>query len=293
MLKDLVVHLDGSAADTVTLAHAEALAARFEAHLVGLYTNIFQTRFMPADLGGGTSADIIADLLAQARQLGDESEHRLRERFANLGVASDLRRSDGSEGDLVQAIAHAARGHDLFVALRPYGVDGNRWPELVEAALFAGGRGVYLVPPEMAKPGKLETVLIAWRDTFESTRAIAEAMPFLKRAATVVLAAVADTEETGGEPGEGVEEMARHLKRHGLAVEHRCVRREGRISDVILKECGATGAGPSGHGRLRPYPAARMDPRRHHPKHPGPGPASGLDGSLNPGEAAAHQPCCK
>ncbi|SKA36338.1 universal stress protein [Consotaella salsifontis] len=258
MVKDMIVHLDGSERDDIALAHGEALAAQFEARLVGLYTNVFQTRFMPADLGGGTSADIIADILDQARRAGDDTEHRLRQRFELLRSDCELRRVDGSEGDLVQAVAHYARCHDIMIMLRPYGEDRPRWVQLTEAALFAGGRSVYLVPPAMPAPSRLDTVVVAWRDTFESTRAIAEAMPFLKRAASVILAAVEDPEEEGEDAAEGLLEMARHLERHGVQITVRRLPRRGKISEMLLNECQRAAAdllvmGAYGHTRFREW----------------------------------------
>ena len=40
MIKDIIVHLDGSADDPDRIAHSERVAASFGAHLRGLYLNV-------------------------------------------------------------------------------------------------------------------------------------------------------------------------------------------------------------------------------------------------------------
>ena len=54
MIKDIVVHLTGSQEDEVRLAYAEAIGARFDAHLTGLYTHI-----LPEVIGGDGVADLL------------------------------------------------------------------------------------------------------------------------------------------------------------------------------------------------------------------------------------------
>src|SRR5690349_4701218 len=40
MIRDVLVHLDGSPDDELRLAHAEAIATAHEAHVTGLFTNL-------------------------------------------------------------------------------------------------------------------------------------------------------------------------------------------------------------------------------------------------------------
>ena len=51
MIKDILVHLDGSADDELRLQHAEAIATASQGHLTGLFTNPLAdlAAFMPLD----------------------------------------------------------------------------------------------------------------------------------------------------------------------------------------------------------------------------------------------------
>jgi hypothetical protein len=48
MIRDILVHLDGSSADETSILHAEAIAGPFDARVIGLLTNIVPT---PIDAG--------------------------------------------------------------------------------------------------------------------------------------------------------------------------------------------------------------------------------------------------
>jgi hypothetical protein len=81
--------------------------------------------------------------------------------------------------DAISDIAvREARAADTFVALRPN--DAPEEPErLIEGALFGSGRNVFLVPGRKPTPVRFDHILIAWNGSRESTRALAEAMPYL------------------------------------------------------------------------------------------------------------------
>ncbi|CUA91051.1 Universal stress protein family [Chelatococcus sambhunathii] len=257
MIRDILVHLDGSAADETRIIHAEAIAGHFDAHVTGLFTNIVPTPFIPA-ADGLAAASILEESRRQAEAAGESQAARLAQRLDTLAMPSELRRFDLFADAVWSAVARQARACDLFVALRPYGADGSsHWPEVVEAALFGSGRGVYLAPPD-APARAFETVLVAWSDTREAAHAVAEAMPLLRLAKQVVVATVdADgpPEEDREEPGA---DLARHLDRHGVRVELRHVPEWREVSRALLNETEKSGAdlavlGAYGHSRLREW----------------------------------------
>ena len=57
-----------------------------------------------------------------------------------------------------------------------------KWDELLEAALFEGSSGIYVVPPQGNAPDAFRRILIAWKDTRQTARAVAEAMPLIEKA---------------------------------------------------------------------------------------------------------------
>ncbi|MCG5243907.1 universal stress protein [Azospirillum doebereinerae] len=259
MIKDVCVHLDGTAEDDGRLDHGAMIADLFGAHLVGVYTNKIGVMMFPATDFGGASAEILTEMIADSRRAGDGVEKRLRARCATLPTPMDFRRIDEADYLLGWAVANLARSTDLFVMSRPWGPGkAKRWPDLVESALFDGGRAVYLVPPESKTARMPKTILVGWRDSREATRVLTEALPFLKRASSVILAMV---DEHGAPdrfkdvPAAGI---VRHLDRHGVKAELRRVSGWTHASDGLLNEARLCGAdllvmGGYGHSRFREW----------------------------------------
>ncbi len=87
-----------------------------------------------------------------------------------------------------------------------------------ETALFESGRPILLAPP--APPASLgEAVLIAWNGSTETARAVAFAMPFLRRAARVLVLSV----EGGMVPGPSAQDLAQALACEGVEATHRAL----------------------------------------------------------------------
>ena len=80
MIRDIVVHLDGSDKDERRLQHADALGAFFDARVTVLFTNLIEIGYIAAD-PVGASVEIVADAIEEARSAGDATEARLRKRL--------------------------------------------------------------------------------------------------------------------------------------------------------------------------------------------------------------------
>jgi len=262
MIKDVLVHLDGTDHDEERLQYAEAIASPFQAHVTGLFTNPVPdiATLIPMD-GVAAAAEAAVRIEEDARRAGDTIQQKLAARFARLGVPSEIRRIDGTPGQLPGRAASEARWADLFVASRPYGSnDATAWDSLFEAVLFESGRGVLIVPPRRQPPDAFRRVLVCWRDTREAARAVAEASPVIARATrTVVLtidAQSANSEDSASEPAA---DIAKHLDRLGTSVEVSRVESKGReIGEVILDQARRMSAdlvvmGGYGHSRAREW----------------------------------------
>lgn len=207
MIKDIVVHLTGSQEDEIRLAYAETLSECFEAHLTGLYVHMLP-EVVGADPAGMVGMDVwFEESNAQAEQ----TYKRLGERFERLRLPHDVRQLDVFSGTAGQALTAEARAADLFVATRPYGDPADE-VHMEVSVLFGSGRACLFVPPKGVAPSDFGIVAIAWNGSREAVRAVAEAMPFLKRASQVIVIAVRDGDEAafGGD-------IARHLSRHGIS----------------------------------------------------------------------------
>ncbi len=256
MLHDILVHLDGSEGDETRLLHAESIAREFDAFLTGIFLNIARIPVVSGYMGYGVGA-AAPDYQEASLSRGDDAMKDLKERFKKLApLQNEIRRFDVFLGEATNTLAAEGRTGDLFVCARPYG-DLEEMSEMTEAVIFGAGRGVYLVPPASKPPEDgYKNVMLAWRNTKESARAGAEAMPFLRRADRVTVVMV---DEGGGPLDFGEEpgiDIARHLSRHGCSVELRHLRGKKNVAETLLAEAQNTKAhmivmGSYGHWRIR------------------------------------------
>lgn len=120
--------------------------------------------------------------------------------------------------DAKQVLAHA-RMADLIVM-------GQRNPDDVESDFGNGfresfvlkvGRPVLFLPYARSDSNKFDTIIVAWDGGREATRALADAMPFLKKAKLVKIITVSSGEEHEVELPDV--DIASNLAKHGVNVE--------------------------------------------------------------------------
>ncbi|SDR63496.1 Nucleotide-binding universal stress protein, UspA family [Rhizobiales bacterium GAS113] len=249
MIKDVMVCLEGTADDDVRLAAVETIAGVFNSHVTGLFLNTLPT-MMPVDANGPG-----ANLLEEARVLGDGVEMALAKRLTRLNRPTEIHRIDVLADDIANIASREARGADTFVALRPNGTPQE--PErLVEGVLFGSGRHLFLIPDGKAPTSPFDRILVAWNGSRESARALAEAMPYLykSKAATVV---VVDEEHPAELQALIGTDAINHLQHHGIDASLRRVRdRKHDVAAALIEEAERLEVdlmvmGGYGHSRLR------------------------------------------
>ena len=123
------------------------------------------------------------------------------------------------------------RAFDLTVVGRPGPAATSPHMGTLEAALFDSGRPILVAPP--AAPEKLgEVVTIAWNGSTETARAIAFAMPILKRARKVAVLQIEGT----GVPGPTAADMARYIERHEVHCETIVAQHDKRSTGAAMLE---------------------------------------------------------
>jgi hypothetical protein len=83
MIKDVMVHLDGSSEDEVRLKFAQAIVSGRQAHLIGVFTDLLPELSIAMLFDGGAAAvmQIVTELEQQARKDGDVTARRLTDRL--------------------------------------------------------------------------------------------------------------------------------------------------------------------------------------------------------------------
>lgn len=246
---DMLVHLRSHEGESLAAAAALALARRVEAYVYGLYV---------APMGSvafSTPETVVfqvheADhLYEQARAQGGWWQAQL----AQAGVAGEWL---VAQGEPVEAICHAARWCDLVVAKRPVlNPDAPIGWGTVSRTVFGAGVPVVVVP-ETAHVGVLgECVTIAWNHSREATRAISGALPFLRKAARVVVLDGSEQEMPIGARHLPQLDLKAYLSRHGVAAEFEEFAVRADYGAAILERARALGAdmivmGAWGHSRI-------------------------------------------
>jgi nucleotide-binding universal stress UspA family protein len=158
------------------------------------------------------------------------------------------------EGFPATNMAARARVADLSVVPSIAARDDEFWMAVRDAALFQSGRPVLVIPEETSSRFG-ETIVVAWKDSVESVRAVTAAEPFLAKAKRIVLLSVA--EDDNDDPS--LASMAEYLALAGLSGEtSRIASKFDTVGKALLHEASnAPGTllvmGAYGHWRWREW----------------------------------------
>lgn len=151
------------------------------------------------------------------RQIHD-AELEFRAAMAGLAGTIDWRAYTCLE-PLAAHLAEESVSADLIVAALDapgHPIDATRQPDLCDLVMQAG-RPVLLVAASRPTTA-FDRMLIAWKDTREARRAIADALPLLAKARSVMVVAIEDSGR-GDDARSGVARVRAWLGRHGIAAE--------------------------------------------------------------------------
>jgi len=255
MIKDLVVNLTVGADRDPAAQFAVSIAATFEAHIAGIafaYDPVITPTVMD-----GVSAAWVDTQRIENRAAAEAAVERFEAAARREGLSAEHRIIEASLGGAANLFGRIARRFDLAVV-------GQMDPErmmpddlLVEATLFDSGRPMIVLPYIQMDALKLDSIMVCWDMSRNAARAIADALPFLKRGKTIEIVMVASGSGKADElPGA---DLGEHLARHKLNVEvKRLVAADVDISNVILSYAADCAAdlivmGGYGHSRLREF----------------------------------------
>ena len=245
----ILVHVRADKDSERSLACACALAKTFDAALVGVGAEMFAP--LAPDYGYYA---LQGEWFGIMRKAADENLERARKTFnaatAGLGIPtlweSGLRLP-------IEAIAEASRGADLIVAGRAHRKSEGPYEVAPTGELvIAAGRPV-LVTPSKGAPLAGDHVVLAWKETRETRRALSDAMPFFVRAKAVLVLEICGKDDVANAEIRTSDVVAA-LKRHGVSATAKVVEGHGD-AHRLGQEADAFGAnlivaGGYGHSRL-------------------------------------------
>jgi nucleotide-binding universal stress UspA family protein len=250
--KTILVHVEPGSGSDARVKLAVEVAAKFDAMVIGLgaeaFYPVFSSGFAAAN-GAVIEAmreRIVADLPV--------AEQRFRELAA--GVKAGVRWIGGMDFPAKELALHA-RAADLIVASRPTKHSNSAFsPAPAELVMEAGAPVLFAADP--STPLIADHIVVGWKDSRESRRALNDSLPLLKRAQQVVVVEIEDDRRPALR-GAGLAEIADRLKRHGVRVETEvAARSKATIADDLEHAASRHGAdvivtGAYGHARLREW----------------------------------------
>lgn len=255
--KNILVHLDDSDSCVERVTAAIALAKRQEALVTGIALALEST------ISSYIGIDIPSSLTAAQQVLVEEAAKRAIAKFeaaaSEAGVEYVSRTISCPATKAPARLAFFAKHADLtFVGQPNPNERGNSFQEsLVDGVLHNSGRPVYVLPYIGRPDVKIRKAVIAWDGGNKAVRAVNDAIPLLQDRDEVTILVVNPKErgkEFGGKQGENI---AAHLKRHGInaTVDYQ-VAPDLSTDTVILNYLADSGAdllvmGAYGHSRLR------------------------------------------
>ena len=261
--KTLMVHLEPDGDNSGVLEVAADLAARFEFHVIGIAAcQPFQVLF---DEGLTAGEIMVADRAEITREIA-AAEVAFRKTLTGRVKTLEWRSAITYE-PLASYIADEARAADLIITGPDRGsslLDNTRRVKIGDLALEAGRP--LLVVPHGVSALTLNNVFVGWKDKREARRALADALPLLKRANNVTVLELASKAALARARAR-VDDVARWLEYHAVTAEPMAAALTDLDAGKSLLRTSGAGMRSAGGRRLWPFPGRRVRVRRRHPRH--------------------------
>ncbi len=256
MVKDIVVNLSVTGKLNTARDYALSVASTLEAHVSAV-----AYRYEPYVPGMVFDSSVVSGVIEAQRVEYEKSAKQaiagFEEAARRAAVSSDVRTIEASLAGAAEDFAAYARTFDLSIVGQPEPDDGVAADLIAEAALFGSGRPAVIVPYIQKAGLKLDHVTVCWDGGRPAARAVADALPFLRRSKTIEVLTV-ETEKSRSSEIRGAD-LAQHLARHRLKVELNSMpAADIDVGAAILSHVADTGSdflvmGAYGHSRLREF----------------------------------------
>lgn len=255
MYSTLMVHFSLDADHARLFELADKLAERFNANVIGI------TATRPLAAGTADTAippDVIEADIAGKRARIDALEKAFRTALQSRRDRLEFR-SQVALDLPTDFVVQQMRSADLLVTgvnVRRSWLDPAQPPNTADLVMQAG-RPVLAVP-EHARIPEAGTVLVGWKDTRATRRAVADALPFLKLAQRVIVLETVSRDSELADARRSTRQVCDWLETHGVVCEPRALTVEDeRVAPLTAfaehEAADLIVAGAYGHNRLREW----------------------------------------
>ncbi len=251
--KTILVHAEANGVSDARLQTAADLAFSLDATLLGV--GAVQFPLITDPILGYVDPEILQLIDDQLKEGLLDAEKRFRRIAADAEVDSAWRPFSDHRSP-AEVMSDEARGADLVIAASYAGQALAGFAEPGDL-LMSTGLPVLMLP-QHSGPFVARSILIAWKNTREARRAISDALPLLKQARRVVIAAVAKAGENESVSAE-LADVAGRLQRHGVTADvDLSPRLDLSVADQLLAIADSQGAdlivaGAYGRARAREW----------------------------------------
>lgn len=238
-----------------TISQAAGLAGALDAHLDVVCVGVDRTQ--TGYYYAGMNAAVMQETLHQARSEATELAALAKAELGKTDLRWGVTDAVCQLADIARFVASHARFADLAVLPRPYGEGrGIELEPVVEGALFEGQAPVIVLPTDGAPVKPPQKVAIGWNESAEALRAVRNALPFLKNAASTHIVVI-DPPTHGPNRSDPGGLLSQFLARHDVNVEIDVLSKTmPRVSDVLKRHVTDINAdmvvmGAYGHSRFR------------------------------------------
>jgi nucleotide-binding universal stress UspA family protein len=235
------------------LEAASQLAERFDAGIIGIAASQYSPPLYFT--AGQLAQNLIDEGRASIKKRIGELEVQFREAAKNRTRRVEWRCAIDFPA---RYIAREARSADIVVS----GGDRGALSDPLALAspkdlVMQAGRPLLIVPDSVSWLD-LRSVLVAWKDTTEARRAIADSLPMLRKAKEVIVAEIPEQGGSGSAAAPRVKDVVAWLSGHGISASELVAEKdEDRDATARLDEiaadvgAGVIVAGAYGHSRFR------------------------------------------
>jgi nucleotide-binding universal stress UspA family protein len=255
MVKDIIVNLSVTKEGSVVGKYAVSVAAALEAHLTGVA--FIYDPVVPISGAGYIPAEVIEIQREDNETAAEAAIKSFTAAIDQAGISAEPLITNASLAGAGDHFARMARRFDLAIVGQAEPDISSMEQIIGETTLFESGRPMIMVPYIQKALFKTDNVMICWDGSRTAARAVADAIPIIRKSGRVEIVIV--TNERGKEDEIEGADIGQHLARHGLKVDvHRISGGNIDVADALLSHAADSSAdlmvmGGYGHSRLREF----------------------------------------